>query len=370
MSEFLMAKFDSNGVETSFVSESNSVTYKIELGGATDYSVAPYVKINGTNIAVSQSGNSGLNLKEFNSVSGTVVDRNFVLANTNTSINNGFVDYINNSTAKLIVIFSGKSLKSSQIVDDAFKSWKSINWPGSFLCNNYSCGYVAFYSPELKRIISEVMISSDGNEKGLAKLTSVYDDFGDIGVLGVPDKVVNDDVEYSTLSGYEYKRFPTDLTTNLMSSFGLANSKPVMISAEVYQTQEMLNAGMKTRINLRWLNGSSIVANESVESSEIGWSQVTMYSTPPSTANSFTIVVSRYPRNDSLSSKSAIKNVSISQVTKNGSEIKTSGAVIGVNGIRVGKYVEKQKTDNNLMQLNINKDLLNNIVPVVGLKEI
>lgn len=370
MSEILMAEFDTNGVDVAFVSESNSVTYKIELGGATDHSVAPYIKKNGINIADSQANNLGLNLREFNSPSDNGTEKNFILNDTNTSINSGFVNYINNSSAKLIAIFSGRNLKSSPIVDDAFKSWKSLNWPGSFLCNNYSCGYVAFYSPAFKRIVSEVMISSDGNEKNLAILTSVYDDLDDIGILGIPDKVVNDSNEYSTLTGYEYKRYPSDSTTNLMSDYGLIVGKPILISADLYQTQNMLNVGMKTRLNLRWLNGSTIVANESIDSNDVGWSQVTMYSTPPNTANGFTIVVSRYPKNDVLSSKSAIKNVCVVQVSKNGSEIKTSGAVLGVNGIRVGKYVEKDKTDSNLMQLKLNKTVLENIVPVVNLKEI
>ncbi|SSU39469.1 Uncharacterised protein [Acinetobacter baumannii] len=361
-----MAAFRKDAVESDVFSEADAVTYKFEVGGATNYSGAPYLKRNGKNIEGVTS--NGLNLRGMNNPEDTGEVKAFELTTTDSTLNNTFIQYMNATTHKIIVIFSGRNLRSSPAIDAWFSAAGSVNWPGQFLCNNYSAGYVGFYSPSLKKIVGEVMISTDGIDKGYANYTTVYDTFADIGALGFPTRIVYDQQTYAATTGYEYKRFPTANTYNKLSDYGLKVGSVVILQADLVHSSQMQSAGMKTRMDIRWLKGSTLLdASASIESSSVNWANKTVYSTVPAGADGFTIVVSRYPRNDTLSGTSMVRNVVFSEVTRDGSKQSTN-AMIGVNGIKAGEFVEKQ-TGVRLMDMDIRVSTLTNIVPVVGIYE-
>ncbi|WJJ54628.1 hinge connector long tail fiber [Acinetobacter phage AB1I1M-1] len=361
-----MASFNKDVVESDVFSESDAVTYKLEVGGASNYSGAPYIKRNGKNIEGTYS--YGLNLRGLSNPTDTGEVKLFELTNVDSTVNTTFASYMNTTNHKLVIIFSGRNLRSSPSVDNWFKSVGSVNWPGSFLANNYSCGYVGFYMPSRKKIVAEAMISSDGNEKGYAEYTLVYDVLEDIGSLGFPDRVVYDPGTYAASTGYEYKRFPTNLAVSKMSDYGLLPGSTVILQADLVHSSQMAAAGMKTRINLRWMQGSTLKdATAILESDGVNWVNKTLYSTAPPGADGFTIVVSRYPRNDTLSGNSMVRNVVFAEVSRDGSKGITNAA-IGINGIKAGEFVEKQ-TANHLMDLGLDVDAFRNIVPVVGIRE-
>lgn len=364
--ETFMAEFAKTGVEGAVISEANAVTYKFSVGGGHDHSPNGYVKRNDSDITGLYA--NGLNIRGLNTVDGQPEIKSFELTSNASAMNNSYMTYMDTLTHKLVIIFSGKRLRSSPEIDDWFKKVGSVAWPGSYMCNNFAVGYVAFYMPSRKKIVAEVAIHSDGNEKKVAEYIAIADDLDDIGALGFPSRIVYDLNEYSTTTGYEYKRFPGDAAVNKMSDFGLAPGASVLLSADILQSPEMLAANMKTRINLRWFKGVSLLSATTVlEVEGTDWKSSGSYAKAPADADGFTIVVSRYPRNDAIIGVSAVKNVVFTEVSRDGSK-RSDGAMFGVNGIKASGFVEKD-SGNPLMELGLFNTALTNIVNIVGLKE-
>lgn len=346
--ETFIAAYDESSVELEIVAESNSINYRFDIGGSTNHSIETAF-LNRNDVDITQTVANGLNIREFNNPNDIGTIKSFELTNVDSSVNTAFETYITGSTSKLIAIFSGKFLKSSDNIDILFSKWGSLNWPGKFLCDKYSCGYVAFYSPELKRIVSEVMISSDGTETDLARLTVVYDDLYDIGVLGFPNTAIKDSTEYSTTTEYIYKRYP-DESFGSMADYGILPNTLAYISADLYVSEDMVLNNMETRLYVRWMNDSTILTNELISTgSTVGWHSIDAYIQPPPTANNFSIVVYRYPSTTTVA-LSAIKNLVFTSSSKNAESInKTNVGAMGPNGIRSSKFSEV--TDVDLMVL-------------------
>ncbi len=365
--ETFMAGFKQTTIEADVYSEADSVSWKYELAGGTLYSPAGYFKRNG--VAVGNPANNAINVRSLASIGATPVITSYVLSSDNSSsINTGFVNAMNAQTNKLIVLYTTNGIKSSQVVDDWFAAAGSVNWPGAFMCNNYSCGYVGFYMPSRKKIIAEAAIFSDGNELGTANYVAIADEVNDIGVLGFPKRVVYDLTEYSTTTGYEYKRYLSDSAILKTADYGLTDGATVMLAGDLLQSQSMLDASMKTRINLRWYSGTTLLdATTVLEVTGTSYKNAIGYSTMPANTDGFTIVVSRYPRNDAITGLSSVKNVVFTEVSRNPNKA-NSRAIIGVNGIKSGGFIESQ-TDNHLMELKINSTSATNIVNIVGITE-
>lgn len=364
--ETFIASFNKTGVEAEVFSEANSVTYKIRVGGGTNHSPNGYLKRNNEDITGLYA--NGLNIRSFNSIKDSPEIKSFELTTTTSAMNNSFMTYLNTSPFKLAIIFSGKNLRSSAEIDAWFKAAGSVAWPGSHMCNNFSCGYVAFYSPLRKKIVGEVAIYSDGTEKNVAEYIAIADEVDDIGALGFPGRIVYDLNTYETDNTYEYKRFPSTASINKMSDYGLAPNAAVLLSSDLLQSQSMLDANMKTRINLRWYKGTSLVKSSTIlEVDGTEWKSAGAYDKAPADADGFTIVVSRFPKNDAIVGRSAIRNIVFTEVSRDGTKL-NNGAAMGVNGIRAGGFVEQQ-TDNHLMDLGLFTSALTNIVNTVGIKE-
>lgn len=360
-----MASFNKDVVETNVFSEANAVTYKFHVGGMTNYSANAFLKRNDTVFTGTIA--NGLNLRCFTGES-LAETKSYELTAVGSTMNNSFKTFMDTALHELIILFSGKNLKGSSDIDQWFTDKGSVAWPGSFMVNNYSCGYVGFYSPSLKRIVAEVAIYSDGSELGLAEHTLVFDTLNDVGVLGMPYRAVYDPSEYTTTNGYEFKRFPSDLSIDKMVNYKMAPGRTYMIQATVQASPEMAASNMKTRLNLRWFKGTSLLdASTVLESSGGNASQVIAYSKAPVDADGFTIVASRYPRNDSVAGKASIKNFVFTEVSKDGSEI-GSNAMIGVNGIKASGFIESQISPH-LMDLGLDIPAVANIVPIVGMRE-
>lgn len=360
-----MASFNKDVVEANVFSEANAVTYKFHVGGMTNYSADAFLKRNDTNFTGTIA--NGLNLRCF-SGEALVETKSYELTPTGSTMNNSFKTFMDTSLHELVVIFSGKGLNGSSDIDQWFNDKGSVAWPGSFMVNNYSCGYVGFYSTSLKKIVAEVAIYSDGNELGLAEHTLVFDTLKDVGVLGLPYRAVYDPTEYTTSTGYEFKRFPSDLSIDKMANYKMAPGRTYMIQATLQASPAMVTSNMKTRLNLRWFKGTTLLNAATVlESDGTDPTQVLAYSTAPATADGFTIVCSRYPKNDSIGGMASIKNFVFTEVSKDGSEI-GPGAMIGVNGIKASGFIEAHSSPH-LMDLGLDIPAIANIVPIVGIRE-
>lgn len=360
-----MATFNKDVVEADIFSEANAVTYKLVAKGQTNYSPTARLELNDSNIIGSVA--NGLNIRGMNGPSVAEI-KSFELTNVDSSMNSSFKTFMDTSTHKILVIISGRSLRSTPDIDSWFSSKGSVAWPGNFMLNNYSCGYVGFYSTKLKKIVAEKAIYSDGNEIGLAEYLLVFDTLDDIGALGTPQRVVYDENEYSTTTGYEFKRYPVDTTIVKMADYNMTKGGTFLIQADLVASQTMVAANMKTRVNLRWFQGTTLLnASTVLESIDTSKTSVQGYSTAPPTADGFALVVSRYPRNDAVSGLASVKNMMFTEVSRDGSQINSTAAV-GIYGVKANGFVESQ-SDNHLMDLKVDSTSLLNIVPIVGIRE-
>lgn len=376
MAETLMADIGKELITVRMVSESNSNTYKLNVGVPNEgNSKLPYLKLNDVDlqsqVSVVQSG--GINIRGFN-VPDTIAEvKNFTLTTSGGSINTGFIQYMDSVTHKLVVLYSGKGLKSSPDVDAWFASKGSVNWPGSVLCDRFNYTYIALYSPSRKKILAEVYNGEDKpTNTGFCTLEKVFDTFDDLGSTGFPYKAVYDPAEHVVTTEYEFKRYPEGAgLVAKMNDYGISPGAKMMLSGELFQSKELVAAGQTARVNLRWYKGTALKDSMSVDvpSNEVDkWYKIKdAYSIAPLDADGFTIVAARYPRNDATVAKSGIRNVVFSEVAREDSI--SSPASIGVNGIKVNNIIEGT-TGNLLMQLPDTEMYPNNSVPVVNLKEL
>jgi hypothetical protein len=161
MAETLMMNVDKDLISVRMVSESNSVAYKMNIGVPSSGNPKnAYLKINDKELHSSPgsvTSSTGLNIRTFNTPDKWNEVKNFTLSSNDAStINTGFIDYMNSVTDKLVVIYSGTALRSSARVDDWFASVGSKNWPGADRCNRFSFTYIGLYSPSKRKIIAEV----------------------------------------------------------------------------------------------------------------------------------------------------------------------------------------------------------------------
>lgn len=376
MSQTLMANIDKDLITVRMVSEANSDTYKLNIGApSAGNPKLAYLKINDVDLQAQSAVNParGLNIRSLNDPSGVNEIKQFDLATTDNSTADAFIQYMNDNTHKLVIIISGKDLKSSPKIDAWFASRGSVNWPGAARCNRFNFTYIALYSPSRKKIIMEAHHGEDNPvNEGFCTLETVFDSFDDLGATGFAKKVVYDPSEYVSTSGYEFKRYPENVgLIASLGEFGLAPGSTVMLSGEMFQSKELVDAGLTARINLRWYKGTSLADSLSVmiPSNVVDkWYKIQdTFSVVPPDTDGFTIVAARYPRNDSVVALASVKNLTVSEVSR--TYQKTSHASIGVNGIKTNNLVEGT-TSPLLLQLPDSGTFANNTVPLVGIKEL
>lgn len=376
MAETLMTDIGKELITVRMVSESNSVTYKLNIGVPNSGNPKlPYLKLNDVDLQTQASvvQSTGINVRGFNVPSTIAEVKNFTMGTTESSINDGFIQYMDSVTHKLVILYSGKNLKSSPKVDAWFSSKGSVNWPGSERCERFNYTYIALYSPSRKKILAEVYNGEDKpTNTGFCTLETVFDSFDDLGSTGFPYKSVYDPQEYLATSEYEFKRYPEGVgLVAKMSDFGISPGATMMLSGELFQSKELVAAKQTARVNLRWYKGTTLKDAMSVDvpaNVVDSWHKIQdAYSVAPLDADGFTIVAARYPRNDATIAKSGIRNIAFSEVAR--ADSISSPASIGVNGIKTNNITEGT-IGQLLIQLPDSERFPNNTVPVVNLKEL
>ncbi len=377
MSQTLMTNIDKDLITVHMVSEANSVTYKLNVGvPSAGNDKLPYLKMNDIDLQPQASvvQSTGLNIRGFNEPTKIAEVKNFTIGtDDNSSINNSFIEYMNGVNHKLVVLYSGKNLKTSPKIDEWFASKGSINWPGVARINRFNYVYVALYSPASQKFVMEAYVGQDKpTNSGFCTLETVFDSFDDIGATGFAKKAVYDPTEYVSTSEYEFKRYPENVgLVASLEEFGLRPGAKVMLSGELYQSKELVAAGLTTRVNLRWYKGTSLkdslsvtIPNNVVDK----WYKIQdTFSVIPSDADGFTIVAARYPRNDAVVALASVKNLTLTEVAR--IDQKSTHASIGVNGIKTNNVIEGTASPL-LLQLPDPVTFANNTVPLVGLKEL
>lgn len=370
-----MAGFGQDVVTVRTLSESNSVTYRLVACSATAKSVplASYVYLNDVPYG-SQGHSTGINIRVFNESNTIVSTRSFATTPNESSMNNGFIEFMNTlNPFPLVLITTFGNTRCSPLIDDWFKSVGSVNWPGSYLFNNYNYAYVGVYSSIEKKILAEVYYGDDveGNGKGRAKLEVVYDTPSDVGSVGFPFKPINDPTEYSSTNAYEFRRYPVnDQLISPTADYYIKPSTTYTLYSELFASKALTDANMTTRLNIRWYNGASLLGSSSIDVPKAEydkWYKARLEVTVPANANGFTVVAARYPRNDAVVANGGIRNVSLTQVSKG----KTARmAAIGVNGVTSNNIVDGTVINNLITEIHDSTKTTDNTIPLVGIKEL
>lgn len=375
MTQTLMADFGQDTITVRTLSESNSVTYRLVACSATSTSnpLTSYVYLNDVPYG-SQTHSVGINIRVFNDANNIVDMKSFVTTATDSTMNNGFVDYMSNlASYPLVLITTFGNTRSSPVIDNWFKSVSSLNWPGAYLFNNYNYAYCGIYSSALKKIVSEVYYGDDrdGSGKGRAKLEVVYDTPSDIGTVGFPYKPITDPTEYSSSNVYEFRRYPVnDQLISPTVTYGIQPGATYSLFSELYASQALFDNGMSTRVNIRWYNGSTLVGSDSIDvpvTNPDQWYKARIELTVPANTNGFTVVAARYPRNDGVTALGGIRNVSLTQVSK-GKSAKL--AALGVNGVTSNNIIDGTSRPDLLTEIFDSTKIVYNPISLVGIKEL
>ncbi|UYM28902.1 hinge connector of long tail fiber proximal connector [Serratia phage vB_SspM_LC53] len=353
----IMAGFGEGFVETQIMSENNAVRYKLSVAAGLKSSAPSNEYILLQDKPLGEQGNSpGMNVREINLSTNTVISRKiFDFKNGElVGANKSFVDYMTSLVAKdntIIVLSTGDRLYSSETVDNWFKSVSSPSWPGTWMCSKYPCSYVAFYSVHKKKIIQEHTTYSDGvlrDEDVRAQLEVVYDKFDDIGATGFVKRAIEEVAEASSDTEYEFKRYPSGAPIiALMKDYSITPGSKLKASFELFADKALLDSGQSTRLNFRWFKGSTILtsqANEVPIGQSDRWIKYERYIDVPATADGFTVIAARYPRQDTSVGVGAVRNLILLEVSRQDEAISRS-AEFGVNGIRMNKAIDGQNSE-------------------------
>lgn len=342
VSKNTMATFGQGYVQTQMLSENGAVKYKLSAAGSNSNSEpnSPYLMLNDSPLG-SQTFERGLNIRVLDTATNTIVDSKiFDLINAGGAAT-AFIDYMNGLSSGLIaIIISSDELKTEQRIDDWFVASGSDIWPGKSLLTKFpKTSFVAFYASSEKAIVQEQAIINDGIfvEDSRAKLEIVYDTIGDIGVTGFSRKLIYDPGEYSSSTGYEFKRYPTDDTITSLVGFGGATNPRALLIADMYASKELISSGLICRASLRWFNGQSLISAVNIETPMASSDKYVHFERlvdVPTDATGYTLIVSRYPNTADANGEAKIKNVVLTRVARSDSPM-NDNASFGVNGIRM-----------------------------------
>lgn len=363
--ERFIAEFGRYAVYVPYISENNAVKFKLKMNGVTNFSNSvPSITVNEENFS-KQVFVNGMNITRIKDSTIEVIEtKSFLFNTTDTSINTGFVTYMNSQTTGTVLFVTGKGLKSSQVVDDWFTANGSSAWLGQDIINNYDTAYVGIWNAVDRKIMKEMTYIDDGSGKLSAEMDTIYDTYRDMGACGYPQKLVDDGVTYSGGVGqYEFKRYPTDTAITPLSQFGISTGgeKATLLSVEMMADAATIANGQNCRTTLHWYAGSSLVSSEFIETDvskpnswQLKWTEVTI----PTNANGFSVVTSRHPSKITGGGTCSVRNVVMalsSTIPKN------SKTEFGINGVRTNNLVEGLEPTSVFVLIDANKNVINTV---------
>lgn len=342
MSKLIM-EFAKTKTFVGFLGESNSVKYKVNAAAISKYSALPgYLYINDS--PVSRSLQDGINV--FKITNNSLAEQKVfsIVSGSSDSTASAFVSYMSNAqTDSYYVILTGKNFVYTDVVFNWMNKNGSSSFPIQAVCNDtYASAYAGIYSGIKQTIVNESVLSDDSNNMQRAYIQVVYDDLLDQGATGLPKKLIYSPTEYVSSTDYEFVRYPenTTLTANL-SDYSVKPGDTVCFSGSLFASSDLIKNNMTTRASLRIYQGSNLLSVTYADSSNINADQYTnfeQYVEIPANADSFVVVASRYPRNDSVTAIGKIKNLVLTEVSVNPN--KNIKSMFGVNGLKASRFIE------------------------------
>lgn len=354
-----MALFGPDSFTANVFSEANAVKYRLVVRGTNNDSAVNSVEvsINGADIINRnvQRGR-GINLAVIDGTSLALLDfKTFDMYGDPTTNGTAISDYLSTLPANRIVCFyTFDAIKSTDAFLSYMRTIGSVAWPETRFFstpttptnNPQRSSYSAIYSSTMKKICMENFVGGSGS--GLKDNTTsfvevVFDEFSDIGVTGIPERMV-DDVQVYQNSGSAYG-FHLYGMWDIGSTVFLGDI--FKFTGDVYCSQELRDAGGECYLYMwtqnasgQWLS-SAILRTTGLAPDE--WHSLSGYFTIPTDALNVKMgcMVYHYPSTVKVG-LAQCRNVQISKVPR--TETDRNGAAIGVNGIRMQTLSEVDDT--------------------------
>lgn len=352
-----MAAFGQGFVQTQVISENGAVKYKLSVSGSNANSEPnhPYVMLNDEPLG-SQEFPRGLNVRVIDVSTNQVIDSKvFDLGKLGIVAATAFTQYMNGLASGLVVcILTSERCYSDTILDAWFRGKGSKCWPNTGMCKEFpNTSYAAFFLTKESKIAMDHVFYNDGVlvEDSLAPIEVVYDKLDDIGATGFPGYVIWDPTEYRSEGQYEFKKYPeTGALVVPLSKYNIKPGDTIALSFELFADKELDDAGGNTRINLRWIKGTTWKTGSSYDSTYVdAYQRFDRIVTVPTDIDGFIVIAAKYPQSVTVG-ESAVKNFTMTQVSR-GDESLGEIAEFGVNGIKMNKAVDAPINENPIMEL-------------------
>ncbi|QPX76617.1 putative hinge connector long tail fiber proximal connector [Cronobacter phage vB_CsaM_SemperBestia] len=343
-----MALFGPDSFTANVFSEANAVKYRLVVRGTNNDSAVNSVEvsINGADIINRRTQVArGINLAVIDGTTLALLDyKAFDMYGDPATNGNAIKDYLNSLPANRIVCFyTFDAIKSDDNFLATMRKIGSVAWPETRFFNipitttNYShrSSYSAIYSSTMKKICMENFVGGSGT--GLKDNTTsfvevVFDEFSDIGVTGIPERMLDDPQTYSG-NGYPFKAYGV---WNVGSD--VSRNDIFKITADIYIDQAARNAGAECYLYAfthiasgQWIS-STVLRTTGLAADT--WHSVSGYYTIPDNADITRLGVSAYHYPSTVTTGQArCRNIQFCKVPRE--EVNRNGAAIGVNGIRM-----------------------------------
>ncbi|UPW39412.1 tail connector protein [Escherichia phage vB_EcoM_ESCO47] len=351
--EKFMAKFGQGYVQTPFLSESNSVRFKLSIAGSCPLSTTnPYINFQDSPLG-GQVFAVGLNVRIINPSSGAIVESkvyNFSTVNDATS--NAFVAFMNSYAPGFIFAFvtNNKTNFPPEVLTWFTKAGSSVIPMAQPVLNIVDISYSAFYVSGKNAIALEHI--KYGNKKSRADYSTplevVYDTIDDIGATGFPVRTFEStDTFLSTVGGTnnEVKRMPTTSLVTPLANYNLKPGDFLYTKFQMMADADLLAQGT-TRLSIRFFKSPSTspisFKDLNFDGTAGQWKIFEEYTKIPADADGFTI----YCYRTAAAGQGGLRNIIFTEVSCNGSIPKA--AEFGVNGIRVN-YVSESLSPPDIM---------------------
>lgn len=360
-----MALFGPDSFTANVFSEANAVKYRLVVRGTNTDSAnnSVEVTINGTDIINRNTQRArGMNLAVIDGTTLALVEyKNFDIYGDVVANTTAMQQYILGLPANRIVCFyTFDAIRSSAALQDYLRKIGSLAWPETAFfalpetatSTKPRSSYCAIYSSTMKKICMENFV---GGSKTLREDTRsfvevVFDEFSDIGVTGIPERMIDDATTYSG-NGYPFKAY------GLWAVGTDVFRKDIFkITADLYVDQATRDAGGECYLYIfgrnaagQWLTSTILRTNGLTPDA---WHSLSGYYTVPDVTEVAFIGVSayHYPSNvtDGITQ---CRNVQFCKVPRE--EVNRNGAAIGVNGVRMQTLseVDASGNDNPVEQL-------------------
>lgn len=350
--EKFMAEFGQGYVQTPFLSESNSVRFKVSIAGSCPLSTAtPYVKFQDENLG-SQTFATGFHVKVIDPTTGALLDSKvYTFSTVDDTMSTTFITYMDSlPNTRLVALFTSGKVNFPPSIRTWLRAAGTAALPVDSVVARFDISYAAFYTSAKKSIALEHLKLSNQKttDNYQTMLDVVFDSLEDVGATGFPKRTYeSEETFYSAVDGTnnEIVRLPTNQAITPLSGYNLIPGDVIYIKVQLTADAALLAVGT-TNLSVRWYKGTAYSSYNDISFNGTAgeWNLFETYVTVPQDVDGFTI----YAQRTAQAGQGGLRNLHFTEVSRNGNIAKV--AEFGVNGIRVN-YIAESATPPDIMVL-------------------